>query len=84
MTREIRTVGKIAYDPDLYVAQEEYLQALKMEESSGTVSEAPEVKTCLEVRINAFLKYSLFISGEIDLDVFKISPEKQESDIKHI
>lgn len=25
----IRTVGKIAYDPDLYVAQEEYIQAFK-------------------------------------------------------
>jgi multidrug efflux pump subunit AcrA (membrane-fusion protein) len=26
---EISTVGKVAYDPDLYVAQEEYLQAVK-------------------------------------------------------
>lgn len=26
---EIATVGKVAYDPELYVAQEEYLQALK-------------------------------------------------------
>ena len=26
---EISTVGKVAYDPDLYVAQEEYVQALK-------------------------------------------------------
>ena len=26
---EILTVGKVAYDPDLYIAQEEYLQALK-------------------------------------------------------
>ncbi|MBF0331476.1 MAG: efflux RND transporter periplasmic adaptor subunit [Candidatus Omnitrophica bacterium] len=26
---EISTVGKVAYDPDLYVAQEEYIQALK-------------------------------------------------------
>ena len=38
LTREIRTVGKIAYDPELYVAQEEYLQALKMEESTGAAS----------------------------------------------
>ena len=29
LTYEIITVGEIAYDPDLYVAQEEYLQALK-------------------------------------------------------
>ncbi len=29
LTKQILTVGIIAYDPDLYVAQEEYLQALK-------------------------------------------------------
>lgn len=29
LTRQINTVGKVAYDPELYVAQEEYLQALK-------------------------------------------------------
>ncbi|MCX5709145.1 MAG: efflux RND transporter periplasmic adaptor subunit [Candidatus Omnitrophica bacterium] len=29
LTHEIITVGKVAYDPELYVAQEEYLQALK-------------------------------------------------------
>jgi len=30
LTHQILTVGKVAYDPDLYVAQEEYLQAAKM------------------------------------------------------
>lgn len=30
LTHQIVTVGEIAYDPDLYVAQEEYLQALKL------------------------------------------------------
>src|SRR3990167_3043219 len=30
LTHQIITVGEIAYDPDLYVAQEEYLQALKI------------------------------------------------------
>jgi len=29
LVHEILTVGKVAYDPDLYVAQEEYLQAIK-------------------------------------------------------
>jgi len=29
MTKTIRTVGRIAYDPELYQAQEEYLQALR-------------------------------------------------------
>jgi len=30
LLKRILTVGKVAYDPELYVAQEEYLQALKM------------------------------------------------------
>ena len=29
LLRQSITVGKVAYDPDLYVAQEEYIQALK-------------------------------------------------------
>ena len=32
LTHEILTVGKVAYDPALYVAQEEYLQAQKVKE----------------------------------------------------
>jgi Cu(I)/Ag(I) efflux system membrane fusion protein len=31
LTGQIVTVGRVAYDPDLYVAQEEYLQAVKGE-----------------------------------------------------
>ncbi len=34
LVHEILTVGKVAYDPDLYVAQEEYLQALKTTEAT--------------------------------------------------
>jgi Cu(I)/Ag(I) efflux system membrane fusion protein len=30
LTHQILSFGKIAYDPDLYIAQEEYLQALKI------------------------------------------------------
>lgn len=36
LTVEIATVGKVAYDPDLYVAQEEYIQALKVSASMST------------------------------------------------
>ena len=44
LMRMIRTVAKIAYDPELYVAQEEYLQALRMvdqtkESTLGSVNE---------------------------------------------
>jgi len=43
MTKTIRTVGRIAYDPELYQAQQEYLQALKAARraASGTI---PEIK----------------------------------------
>lgn len=34
LIQEILTVGKVAYDPDLYVAQEEYLQTLKTVEAT--------------------------------------------------
>ena len=33
LTRQVITVGKVAYDPDLYVAQQEYLQAQKTKEA---------------------------------------------------
>ena len=34
LMRMVRTVAKIAYDPDLYVAQEEYIQSLKTVEAT--------------------------------------------------
>jgi len=33
LVKEIRTVGTIAYDPDLYVAQQEFLSALNLEDN---------------------------------------------------
>jgi Cu(I)/Ag(I) efflux system membrane fusion protein len=37
LTHQILTIGRVAYDPGLYVAQEEYLQAVKtMDELSGS------------------------------------------------
>jgi membrane fusion protein, copper/silver efflux system len=34
LARQIMTVGKVAYDPELYVAQEEYIQSLKTVEAT--------------------------------------------------
>ncbi|MFA4889780.1 MAG: efflux RND transporter periplasmic adaptor subunit [Candidatus Omnitrophota bacterium] len=34
LLRQIITVGKVVYDPDLYVAQEEYIQSLKTAEAT--------------------------------------------------
>ncbi|MDP2939440.1 MAG: efflux RND transporter periplasmic adaptor subunit [Candidatus Omnitrophota bacterium] len=34
LVKEINTVGRIAYDPELYVAQQEYIEALKVQENT--------------------------------------------------
>lgn len=47
LTHQIVTVGEIAYDPDLYVAQEEYLQALKIATVSSSLLKASEKKLLL-------------------------------------
>jgi Cu(I)/Ag(I) efflux system membrane fusion protein len=52
LTYEIRSVGKIAYDPDLYIAQEEYLQALKTIYSTDG-STMPLVKEQVQGILNA-------------------------------
>ena len=38
LTRQLRTVGTVAYDPGLYVAQKEYLEALKTGRSASSKS----------------------------------------------
>jgi len=52
LTKLIRTVGRIAYDPALYQAEQEYLQALTtlMQASSA---EAPEIRTQAERLVEA-------------------------------
>jgi RND family efflux transporter MFP subunit len=42
MTKAIRTVGRIAHDPELYQAQQEYLQALAGSKKAGSAT-APEI-----------------------------------------
>lgn len=75
LTREIRTVGKIAYDPDLYVAQEEYLQALKMEESSGVVSVSETKKEAAAVVVAAEQK--LLLMGMDKEQIRKLAGEQK-------
>ena len=38
MTKTIRTVGRVAYDPELYQAEAEYLQALRAFQNTGETS----------------------------------------------
>ena len=53
LTKVIRAYAKIAYDPELYVAQEEYLQALKM-----TKATKDSVLASVREQSEAFLKAS--------------------------
>ncbi len=42
LEKTIRTVGRVAYDPELYQAQEEYLQALRASQKAAAAE--PEIK----------------------------------------
>ncbi|MCX5642857.1 MAG: efflux RND transporter periplasmic adaptor subunit [Candidatus Omnitrophica bacterium] len=75
LTREIRTVGKIAYDPDLYVAQEEFLQALKMEEASGVDSASEAKKEAAAIRNAAGQK--LLLMGMDKTQIQKLAWERK-------
>lgn len=44
LSGQISTVGTVAYDPDLYVAQQEYLQAIKGHQSSDGITKMTEQK----------------------------------------
>ncbi|TAN62869.1 HlyD family efflux transporter periplasmic adaptor subunit [bacterium] len=48
LTYQILTVGKVAYDPQLYVAQEEYLQSLKTQSALAQSSIAEQSNSLVE------------------------------------
>ncbi|MBI5417609.1 efflux RND transporter periplasmic adaptor subunit [Candidatus Poribacteria bacterium] len=61
LTKTINTVGKIAYDPDLFVAQQEYLQVLKAQENTQNAS-IEFIKEQTKSLVNA-AKQKLLLSG---------------------
>jgi len=65
LEREIRTVGRIAYDPELYVAQAEYLQALKAKDSTAD-SSLPVIKQQMDSMIAAAEKRLLLLGMNKD------------------
>lgn len=73
--KEIRTVGKIAYDPELYKAEEEFIQAIKTEkdlEKSGIL----EVKKRTEALVEA-AKLKLRLLGLSEEQIDGLIKEKQ-------
>ncbi len=65
LEREIRTVGRIAYDPELYVAQAEYLQALKAKDLTVD-STLPVIKQQMDSMIAAAEKRLLLLGMSKD------------------
>ena len=55
LIRQILTTGKVAYDPQLYVAQQEYLQALKTKDALSSSSMAGQSDSLLEAAGNRLL-----------------------------
>jgi Cu(I)/Ag(I) efflux system membrane fusion protein len=76
--KEIRAVGEVAYDPELVIAQEEYLNALNMQISSLN----PSDPTSLRVeKMIAKAKYKLRLLGmdESEIQQLTITKEVQTS-----
>jgi len=73
--RMVRTVAKIAYDPDLYVAEEEYIQALKTAEAtknSALISVSAQSNSLVEA---AKLKLKLLGLSDKQIDELKVKVE---------
>jgi hypothetical protein len=76
---EISTVGKVAYDPDLYVAQEEYIQAVKTAaatEKSALVSIREQSAGLL---VSAERKLLLMGMSKTEVEALKNSGAAQDS-----
>ena len=73
LTHQIVTVGRVAYDPDLFVAQQEYLQSLKGQQlltDSSTVYEKEAAKSLLEAA-----RQKLLIRGMSNEQIEQISKD---------
>jgi Cu(I)/Ag(I) efflux system membrane fusion protein len=75
---ELFTVGKVAYDPDLYVAQEEYLQAVKT--AAATVNSAllSIKEQSAQLLISAERKLLLLGMSHVEVEALKNSGTAQE------
>lgn len=69
--KEIRTVGRIAYDPELYKAEEEFIQAVKVKKKLEE-SSIPEVKVRTDSLMEA-AKLKLKLQGLSDEQIEELS-----------
>ena len=79
MTKTIRTVGRIAYDPELYQAQEEYLQALKAlsRAQDGSIPEVVEQAKRLAESSRTHLRLLGLSAGLIDEIASRGAPDQR-------
>ncbi len=75
LAREIRSVGKVAYDPGLYVAQTEYLQAQKTKETTKDSSLAP-VKEQMQALLDA-AEQKLILMGMAKGEIQELAKQGQ-------
>ncbi|MFH1458049.1 MAG: efflux RND transporter periplasmic adaptor subunit [Candidatus Omnitrophota bacterium] len=73
--KEIRTVGRVAYDPELYKAEEELLQAFGMRKSLEK-SEIPEIKERADALVEA-AKLKLRLMGLEQEQIEEVSLQKE-------
>lgn len=75
LTREIRTVGKIAFDPELRIAQEEFLTALN---TSEKVKNSPDPDVISRARdLLEKSQYRLRLLGMSDDEIKELEIEKE-------
>lgn len=79
LVRDIVTAGRIAYDPELYVAQEEYLQALKMLKSTQSSVLASIVEQSNSLLSAAEKKLLLLGMSKEEIDELAKRGEAQEN-----
>ncbi len=76
---EITTVGKVAYDPDLYVTQEEFLQALKT--AAASENSSLESMRQQSQELVTFSERKLFLMGmsKAEIEALKKSGTAQDN-----
>ncbi|MCB9757456.1 MAG: efflux RND transporter periplasmic adaptor subunit [Candidatus Omnitrophica bacterium] len=79
LTVEIFTVGKVAYDPDLYVAQEEYLQAVKTAAATQHSALVSIQEQSAQLLVSAERKLLLLGMSKSEVDALKNSGAAQEN-----
>jgi hypothetical protein len=75
LVKEINTLGRIAYDPELYVAQQEYIEALKAQENTKD-SNLTLIKEQMK-SLGEAAKRKLLLLGMSKAQIEELSPDSK-------